>query len=147
GILSELMQDFTLTNTQLGWVNGMAFLGFPVAMMFGGLIYNYLGPKKLLAIAFICHVAGLVLTITASGFMTLLLSSFFIGFANGSVEAACNPLITELYHTKKTTMLNKFHVWFPGGIVIGALVSAAMSKMGLGWQLQIAVMIIPTIIY
>ncbi|WP_049722481.1 MFS transporter [Gilvimarinus polysaccharolyticus] len=147
GILSELMQDFTLTNTQLGWVNGMAFLGFPVAMMFGGLIYNYLGPKKLLAIAFICHVAGLVLTITASGFMTLLLSSFFIGFANGSVEAACNPLITELYHDKKTAMLNKFHVWFPGGIVIGSLVSLGMSKMGFGWQWQIAIMLIPTAIY
>jgi MFS family permease len=88
-----------------------------------------------------------VLTITATGFWTLLLSSFFIGFANGSVEAACNPLIADIYHTRKTAMLNKFHVWFPGGIVIGSLVSALMTKFGLGWQLQIAVMLIPTAIY
>ena len=147
GILTELSVKFNFNNTELGWINGMAFLGFPIAMMFGGLIYNYIGARALLYLAFICHVLGLILTISASGFWTLLLSSFFIGFANGSVEAACNPLIADIYHTRKTAMLNKFHVWFPGGIVIGSLVSALMTKLGLGWQVQIAVMLIPTAIY
>lgn len=147
GILSELSVKFNFNNTELGWINGMAFLGFPIAMMFGGLIYNYVGARTLLYLAFVCHLLGLVMTITAGGFWTLLLSSFFIGFANGSVEAACNPLIADIYHTRKTAMLNKFHVWFPGGIVIGSLVSALMTKLGLGWQMQIAIMIIPTLIY
>ena len=147
GILSELSVKFNFNNTELGWINGMAFLGFPIAMMFGGLIYNYVGARTLMYLAFACHLLGLILTITASGFWTLLLSSFFIGFANGSVEAACNPLIADIYHTRKTAMLNKFHVWFPGGIVIGSLVSALMTKLGLGWQMQIAIMIIPTLIY
>tara|TARA_R110000850_G_scaffold145408_26_gene267591 strand:- start:2417 stop:3646 length:1230 start_codon:yes stop_codon:yes gene_type:complete len=147
GILGDLASSFDLSNTQLGYINGIAFLGFPVAMMFGGLIYNFLGPKKLLAIAFFCHAIGLVMTMTATGFWTLILSSFFIGFANGSVEAACNPLIAELYHDKKTVMLNKFHVWFPGGIVIGSLVSVVLSKFGFGWQVQIASMLLPTAIY
>jgi MFS family permease len=147
GILTELSVSFNFNNTELGWINGMAFLGFPIAMMFGGLIYNHIGARALLYLAFACHVLGLLLTISASGFWTLLLSSFFIGFANGSVEAACNPLIADIYHTRKTAMLNKFHVWFPGGIVIGSLVSALMTKLGLGWQLQIAVMLIPTAIY
>jgi MFS family permease len=147
GILTELSVSFNFNNTELGWINGMAFFGFPIAMLFGGFIYNYVGARTLLYLAFVCHLLGLALTITASGFWTLLLSSFFIGFANGSVEAACNPLIADIYHTRKTAMLNKFHVWFPGGIVIGSLVSALMTKLGLGWQLQIAVMIIPTVIY
>ena len=38
GILSELSLSFTLTDTQLGWINSMAFLGFPLATMIGGLI-------------------------------------------------------------------------------------------------------------
>lgn len=147
GILTELSVKFNFNNTELGWINGMAFLGFPIAMMFGGLIYNYVGARTLMFLAFACHLLGLILTITAGGFWTLLLSSFFIGFANGSVEAACNPLIADIYHTRKTAMLNKFHVWFPGGIVIGSLVSALMTKLGLGWQMQIAIMIIPTLIY
>lgn len=145
GILNELSSSFTLTNAELGWVNSMAFLGFPVAMMIGGLLYNQLGPKILMWCAFISHLLGLVLTIMAGGFWGLLISTFFIGFANGAVEAACNPMIADMYPENKTSMLNKFHVWFPGGIVIGSLVSYIME--GMGWQAQIAVMLIPTAIY
>jgi len=147
GILTELGEDFGLSDTQLGWINGMAFWGFPVATLVGGLIYNALGPKRMLYVAFAAHLLGLVLTIAAGGFTGLLISTFCIGFANGTVEAACNPLIADIYHDNKTTMLNRFHVWFPGGIVIGALVAAAMGELGIGWQLQIAIMLVPTAIY
>ena len=147
GILVELGNDFNLNNTQLGLINSMAFWGFPVATIFGGLLYNYFGPKKLLVFAFFAHLIGLVMTIYADGFTTLLLSSFLIGFANGSVEAACNPLIAYMYTDNRTTMLNKFHVWFPGGIVIGALAANFLSSFDLGWQIKIAVMIPPTLIY
>ncbi|MGB2045478.1 MAG: MFS transporter [Porticoccaceae bacterium] len=147
GILGQLGVDFGLSDTELGWVNAMAFLGFPIATMAGGLLFNLLGAKRLLAIAFVGHILGLILTVYAGGFWTLLISSFCIGFANGAVEAGCNPLVADIYHKNKTTMLNKFHVWFPGGIVIGALTSKFMTDMGMGWQLQIAVMLIPTLIY
>jgi len=147
GILGELGVEFQLSSKELGWVNSMAFLGFPIAMMFGGGLYNVLGAKKLLIIAFVGHMLGLVLTITAAGFWGLFTSSLFIGFANGSVEAACNPLISDSYPKKKTTMLNRFHVWFPGGIVIGSLVSKFMTDAGLGWQMQIGVMLLPTVVY
>ena len=147
GILGQLGEDFGINSTQLGFVNAMAFWGFPVATIFGGFLYNLLGARKLMIIAFISHVVGMIMTIYAGGFEALLISSFFIGFANGSVEAACNPLIADMYTKNRTTMLNKFHVWFPGGIVIGALTSKFMTDFGLGWQLQIAVMLIPTLIY
>ena len=147
GILSQLSDSFGFSDTELGWINSMAFLGFPVATVLGGLFYNSLGPKKLALIAFIGHLAGLILTIYASGFWTLLISTFFIGFANGAVEAACNPLVAETYSDKKTTMLNRFHVWFPGGIVIGALISKFFTDAGFSWQSQIAVMMVPTLIY
>ncbi len=147
GILTDLGVQFSLNDTQLGYVNSLAFFGFPVATVFGGLLYNVLGARKLMIIAFVSHILGLVMTIYAGGFTALLVSSFFIGFANGSVEAACNPLIADMYTDNRTAMLNKFHVWFPGGIVIGALTSKFMSDFGMGWELQIAVMLIPTAIY
>ncbi len=147
GILGELGDKFGLSDTQLGWVNAMAFLGFPLATMIGGAIYNAIGPKKLIALAFISHLLGLALTITSDGFWGLLLSTFLIGFANGAVEAGCNPLIAEIFPEKKTAMLNRFHVWFPGGIVIGALASNFMSAYGFDWQWQVALILIPTFIY
>ncbi|MFC3031655.1 MFS transporter [Pseudoalteromonas fenneropenaei] len=147
GILGQLGQQFGLSDSELGWVNAMAFLGFPIATMLGGAIYNAIGAKKLLVLAFACHFAGLALTISADGFWGLLVSTFLIGFANGSVEAGCNPLIAEMYHKNTTTMLNRFHVWFPGGIVIGALASNAMTASGFNWQWQVALILVPTLIY
>ena len=38
-------------------------------------------------------------------------------------------------------------MWFPGGIVVGSLVSFAMTKMELGWEAQIWIIVIPTLIY
>ncbi len=147
GILADLGVQFDLSDKQLGYINSMAFAGFPLATIFGGLLYNSLGARKLMIIAFVSHLLGLILTIAAGGFWTLLISTFLIGFANGSVEAACNPMIADMYTNNRTAMLNKFHVWFPGGIVIGALVSKFMSDFGMGWQMQIGIMLIPTLIY
>lgn len=146
GILNELSSEFALSGPQLGWVNSMAFLGFPIAMIIGGLLYNEIGPRNMLYVAFASHVLGLLLTITAGGFLGLLISTFFIGFANGAVEAACNPLVAEMYPDKKTQMLNKFHVWFPGGIVIGSLVARFFGD-ALGWQGLIGIMLVPTAFY
>ncbi len=147
GILTDLGKDFGLTDGQLGWVNSMAFLGFPIATIFGGFLYNLLGPKKLLWLAFVSHLLGLILTIAAGDFWTLIISTFFIGFANGTVEAACNPMIANMFHTNQTAMLNRFHVWFPGGIVIGAAFAYFMGGAEISWQWQIAVMLVPTVIY
>jgi MFS family permease len=147
GILEQLGAQFGLTDTQLGFVNSMAFLGFPIATVVGGLLYNSIGARKLMIVAFVSHILGLVLTIMAGGYWTLLISTFFIGFANGSVEAACNPMIADMYTRNRTAMLSRFHVWFPGGIVIGALVSKFMTDMGFAWQYQIGIMLIPTLIY
>lgn len=147
GILTQLSLDFGLSGTELGWVNAMAFLGFPCATIVGGIFYNTIGAKKLLSLAFVCHLFGLVLTIFAEGFWGLIVSTFLIGFANGSVEAGCNPLVAALYQHQKTTMLNKLHVWFPGGIVIGALSSNYMSSLGFDWQWQVALIILPTLMY
>ena len=149
GILNELSFEFGLNNVQLGWVNSMAFLGFPIAMLIGGLIYNTVGPRVMMWIAFVSHLLGLILTITAGGFFGLVISTFLIGFANGSVEAACNPMIADMYPDKRTEMLNKFHVWFPGGIVIGALIAQAFQVYlpDLSWQVLIGTMFIPTLLY
>ena len=38
GVLTQLGVSFQLDNEQLGYVNQMAFLGFPIAMIIGGSI-------------------------------------------------------------------------------------------------------------
>lgn len=148
GILPELGREFGLSAEQLGFINSMWFLGFPISMILGGIFYHTVGPKNIMRIAFVTHTLGIVLTIYAQGYGLLLLSTLFIGFGNGCTEAACNPMIADMYSgVKMNKMLNRFHMWFPGGIVIGALVSKFMTDSGFGWQAQMWVIMIPTIAY
>lgn len=148
GILGSLGEEFGLTKEQLGYINLLVLgIGFPIATVTGGLLYNNLGPKKMMMLALLAHLSGILMTIGASGYTMLLVSSFLIGFGNGMVEAACNPMVAGMYSHNKTTMLNKFHVWFPGGIFLGSLISQFMTSADMGWQLQIAVMLIPCLAY
>lgn len=139
--------QFHETNERIGWANGAALWGFTAAMVLGGPLVDAIGLGRMVTIAILGHIAGILLTIFAWDYNSLFAGSLIFGIANGSVEAACNPLIATLYPNDKTTKLNHFHAWFPGGIVIGTLVNLAFAKMGLGWQVQFATMLIPTVIY
>ncbi|WKN33365.1 MFS transporter [Porifericola rhodea] len=148
GILPELGNEFGLTAEQLGFINSMWFLGFPISMIIGGLVYHTFGPKNIMTVAFISHTLGIILTIYAGGYTGLLVSTLFIGFGNGCTEAACNPLIADMYSgVTMNKMLNRFHMWFPGGIVLGSLLSKFMTDFGMGWEMQMWVIMIPTVIY
>jgi MFS family permease len=147
GILGDLGVQFQLDKTQLAEITATAFYGFPIAVVVGGFIVDAIGMKRLLVMAFIFHLAGILLTIFANGFWTLYISTLLIGLANGTVEAACNPLVASLYTDNKVTKLTHFHLWFPGGIVIGTLIVLLFNKLGLAWQVQVGVMLIPTVIY
>lgn len=148
GILPQLGTEFGLTAEQLGFINSMFFFGFPISMIIGGLVYHSVGPKRIMMVAFITHTLGIVLTIYSGGYTGLLISTFFIGFGNGCTEAACNPMIADTYSgTQMSKMLGRFHMWFPGGIVVGSLVSKFMTDAGFGWQAQVWVIMIPTLIY
>lgn len=148
GILPQLGESFGLTAEQLGFINSMWFLGFPISMILGGLFYHIVGPANIMRIAFLTHTVGILMTIFADGYTTLLISTLFIGFGNGCTEAACNPMIADMYSgTTLNKMLNRFHMWFPGGIVLGSLVSKFMTDGGFTWQAQVWVMMVPTIAY
>lgn len=148
GILPQLGEQFGLSAEQLGFINSMWFLGFPISMIIGGLVYHTFGPKNIMLVALVCHTLGILLTIFAGGYSTLLISTLFIGIGNGCTEAACNPMIADMYSgVKMQKMLSRFHMWFPGGILIGSLISLAMTKMGFGWEAQMWVTMIPTVIY
>ena len=147
GVLSQQGIDFNLDSAQLGTIAATAFWGFPLAILVGGTIVDIIGMKRLLVLAFLFHFAGIALTIFATGYWTLFVSTLCVGIANGLVEASCNPLVTSLFPENKTTKLNHFHLWFPGGIVIGTLVVFLFNKIGLGMHYQVGIMLIPTILY
>jgi len=148
GILPQLGEELGLSAEQLGFINSMWFLGFPISMVIGGLIYHSVGGKRIMQFAFLAHAVGIIMTIYSGSYVGLLISTLLIGIGNGCTEAACNPMIADAFEgSTMSKMLNRFHMWFPGGIVIGSLVSKFMTDAGFGWEAQIWVILLPTLVY
>ncbi|TXG38500.1 MFS transporter [Seonamhaeicola maritimus] len=137
-----------LTLEQIGYAFAPAFFGFTIAMIIGGPLVDLLGIKKITWMAFITHAVGIVLTLMADSMTSLFIATLFIGIGNGFVEAALNPMVASMFPNEKTKMLNRFHVWFPGGIVIGAIVGwFIMDVLDLSWQIMVGTLFIPLVIY
>ena len=140
--------EYGLSLEQIGIAFGPAFYGFTLAMIIGGFLVDLFGMKKIMNLAFIGHLGGIVLTLFARDFWMLFSGTLLIGIGNGMVEAACNPLIATLYPKEKTKMLNRFHVWFPGGIVIGSILGYfIVDIMGMSWMVLVGTLFIPLVIY
>ena len=147
-IESVFTTEYGLTKEQIGYAFSPAFWGFAIAMFFGGFVIDVVKTKNILRLAFGLHFVGIILLLLAKDQVSLFISNVFIGLGNGSVEAACNPLVATIYPDRKTKMLNKFHVWFPGGIVIGGVLAwLIMDTMNLPWQALVGVLFIPLAIY
>ncbi len=146
--MGAMKEHFVLTNAEIGWVGGAALWGFAISIFIFGPLCDVLGMKLIFRLAFVGHFIGVLTMVFASGFTTLFIGALILAFGNGLVEAAANPLVTTIYPDRKTEMLNKFHVWFPGGIAIGGLIAYFMDNAGItSWQLKLLVILIPTVIY
>jgi MFS family permease len=146
-IIGALGRDFSLGEQDLGLAAGAWAYGFTISIVIGGQLVDIFGMGRILALAFVAHVAGVLLTIFATGFWVLFFATLCVGLGNGLIEAAVNPLAATIYPDRKTEKLNLLHVWFPGGIVIGGLVAFGMSELGLGWQAKMCAILVPTAIY
>lgn len=141
-------EDFSLTAVEIGQAFAPAFWGFTLAMMIGGPLVDYFGMKRILGLAFLGHLSGIVVTMMATGLWSLFAGTLLIGIGNGMVEAACNPLVATLYPNQKAKMLNRFHVWFPGGIALGSIIAyVLMDIVGLNWHILMATLFVPLIAY
>jgi MFS family permease len=153
-ILVPLKADFILTNYEVGIIGGTALWGMAISQILLGSFADF-GMRKIMRMAFLCHLLGTATMISAtlfkgspSAFWVLFLGALILGLGNGLVEVAGNPLVTALFPEKKTTKLNQFHGWFPGGMVISGLASFGLGLTGIGgWELQMALIFIPILIY
>ena len=145
--LGDFMKTFNATPNDIGWAIVGAFWGFTIAIAFSGIVCDWLGMKALLVFAFILHMVGIAGTVFASSITMLAVGTLLIGLGNGFVEGAINPLIVTLYPDNKTAKLNALHAWWPGGIVIGAIIAYIMTQFDAGWQIKTGVLFIPTLIY
>jgi len=133
-------------------VLGLPFLGFAATIAIGSPLLDYIGMGLLLPMAGVCFAIGAIVMMFAGSLATgagvynvIWIGALVTGIGWGLVETVVNPLIASLYPEEKTEKLNTLHAWWPGGLVIGGLLGVAMSAVGLGWQIKLAVVLLPAI--
>jgi MFS family permease len=137
---SDLRADY-------GWLSTMAFFGFAASILVTSPMLDSLGMRNLLYLAFALHIVGVLGFIVAPSYTMMSLTMLLAGFGNGLVEAVINPLIATMYPEEKTHKLNVLHAWWPGGLIIGGLLGYLMKQANLSWQMQLGVILIPTVVY
>jgi len=147
GHLIPWMNEFGLTAAEVGWIASAFLWGATISALLFGLLVETWGTAKVVVVFFIAQMAGILLTVFATGFWSLFMATLFIGVANGSLNAACNPMVTALFPNEKTVRLNLFHMWNAIGIATGGVMVFICNRIGIGWRIQIAILIIPTILY
>lgn len=146
--LGGIRAAFALTNAEVGLIAGAALWGLAIGQLILSPLCDVLGFRRMLLIAAGLQIAGVAVMIAASGFAMLMAGATLISIGNGAVEAACNPLVAALFPDRKATKLNHFHLWFPGGIAIGGVLTYSLDQIGVGaWQAKIALILVPALVY
>ncbi len=134
----------------IGAVLGIPFLGYAFTIAIGSPLLDAIGMGVLLPMSGVLFIAGTLIIVFAgplaslAGIYTVLWTGALVtGIGWGLVETVINPLTTTLYPQDKTARLNTLHAWWPGGLIAGGLLGIGMGAAGLGWQIKLAMVMIP----
>lgn len=152
GILDNWEKEFGFNSQQLGSITGAGLTGFCFGIILGGLVVDKLGYGKLVVIALLGHILSAFVTFAAStpdnAYALLYWGSFIFAFANGTLEAVANPLVATVFPNHRTHYLNILHASWPAGLVIGSALGWVLDdQLQWPWQYQLALYLIPTVLY
>jgi len=147
-IIGDWAAEFNLTPTQQGEIFGVGLWPFAISIVLFSLIIDKVGYKAAMIFGFVCHVLSLIVTLTATSYNGLYLGMFIVALGNGTVEAYINPVVATLYNKEKTKWLNILHAGWPGGLVLGGLLTLLLGVIGVtSWKIKILLLAIPVIVY
>lgn len=145
--------DLANSASMVGEALGITFTGFALTLLFGSALVDLIGMKRMLLLAALGYVAGSVgllaattMPVGAAVETVVLVSLLLTGLGWGAVEAASNPMVAALYPEEKTHRLNILHAWWPAGIVVGGLLGVAISAIGIPWEINMFVLLVPAVV-
>jgi len=147
GYMTTWGEEFSLTGVEIGWIVSAFLWGCTASVLLFGLLVETWGTARVIAVLWASQLAGILLTIFGTGFWTLFFGTLCIGVTAGCINAACNPMVTALFPNEKTARLNLFHMWNAIGIAFGGLMVFFLGMLDVNWRVQMALLLIPTLIY
>lgn len=158
-LLGEWQEEFTLDEATKGELFGMGIWPFAISIIGFSLFIDRIGYKTAMIMSFLGYLIWSIMAVSAFfvsdggegdpafGYNLLYWGSLILGLSNGAVEAYINPVVATMFRQDKTKWLNILHAGWPGGLVVGGLLSIGLSSMEVEWWLKIAIIIPPALIF
>lgn len=130
----DIMRHYGVSGTQLAYLATFYFIGYAGVQLPAGILFDKIGPRKLLASASICCAIGTLIFATASHFQLLLAARFITGIGSSFAYLGALVLAANWFPPKRFAMLNGLVVTLGMiGAVFGEKPLALMVN-ALGWQ-------------
>ena len=165
-LLGRFASDFALDKVKVGELQGAGIWPFAISIILFSLVIDRIGYRIAMIFSFVSYIAYLVLASMAyssiqgltgdalhaaqqRGYNLLYWGSIILGLGNGTVEAFVNPVVATLFRTAKVKWLNMLHAGWPGGLVLGGLITIGMSDTANqgDWRLVLGLIALPAIIF
>ena len=151
-----------------GELFGAGIWPFAISIILFSLIIDKVGYRAAMYFSFICYALYAFLAIQAYGIVNaatglegdaleavqnkaysrLYWGSVILGLGNGTVEAFINPVVATMFKKDKTKWLNILHAGWPGGLVLGGILTILLGEQAAqDWKILIYLIAIPAVIY
>lgn len=159
--------DFGLDAVQGQELFGAGIWPFAISIIIFSLIIDKVGYRTAMIFSFVCYALYALLALNAysivnaegltgealaaaqaSAYTKLYWGSVILGLGNGTVEAFINPVVATMFSKEKTKWLNILHAGWPGGLVLGGVLTIALGAQAAeDWRILIYIIAIPALIY
>ncbi|MDB4334482.1 MFS transporter, partial [Akkermansiaceae bacterium] len=160
---------FGLDNVQSKVLFGHGIWPFAISIIIFSLIIDKIGYRVAMVFSFVCYALYAALALVAynvinnggealtgealknaqaSAYNYLVAGSIILGLGNGTVEAFINPVVATMFNKDKTKWLNILHAGWPGGLVLGGLITLALgSSVAEDWRVLVYMIALPSVVY
>ncbi len=158
---------FALDQVKAGELFGAGIWPFAISIILFSLIIDQVGYRAAMYFSFICYALYAFLAFQAYGIVNatglegakleaaqnnayskLYWGSVILGLGNGTVEAFINPVVATMFKKDKTKWLNILHAGWPGGLVLGGILTILLGEQAAqDLKILIYLIAIPAVIY
>jgi len=161
--------DFGLDKVQAQELFGAGIWPFAISIIVFSLVIDKIGYRFAMFFSFGCYVVYAVLALNAYGmihtggealtgealaaaqnraYSFLYVGSIVLGLGNGTVEAFINPVVATMFNRDKTKWLNILHAGWPGGLVLGGVLTVMLgTQVAADWRVLVYLIALPAVIF
>ena len=158
---------FGLNKVQGQELFGAGIWPFAISIILFSLIIDKIGYRVSMVFSFVCYVVYAAMAFQAyaivnveglegealkeaqaKAYQFLYWGSVVLGLGNGTVEAYINPVVATMFNREKTKWLNILHAGWPGGLVLGGLLTIMLgAKVEADWRILIVLIALPALVF